>query len=25
MQFDRYEAAPKSIREEIIKKNGGNV
>ena len=22
MQFDRYEAAPKSIREEIIKKNG---
>ena len=24
MQFDRYEAAPKSIREEIIKKNGGN-
>jgi len=24
MQFDRYEAAPKSIREEIIK-NGGNV
>ena len=25
MHFDRYEAAPKSIREEIIKKNGGNV
>ena len=25
MQFDRYEVAPKSIREEIIKKNGGNV
>ena len=25
MQFYRYEAAPKSIREEIIKKNGGNV
>ena len=25
MQFDRYEAAPKSIREELIKKNGGNV
>ena len=25
MQFDRYEAAPKSIREEIIKENGGNV
>ena len=25
MQFDRYEAAPKSIREEIIKKNDGNV
>ena len=25
MIFDRYEAAPKSIREEIIKKNGGNV
>ena len=25
MQFDRYEAAPKSISEEIIKKNGGNV
>ena len=25
MQFDRYEAAPKSIREEIIEKNGGNV
>ena len=25
MQFDRYEAATKSIREEIIKKNGGNV
>ena len=25
MQFDRYEAAPKSIREKIIKKNGGNV
>ena len=25
MQFDRYEAAPKSIREEIIKKNGGTV
>ena len=25
MQFDRYEAAPKSIREEIIKKNGRNV
>ena len=25
MQFDRYEAEPKSIREEIIKKNGGNV
>ena len=25
MQFDRYEAAPKSNREEIIKKNGGNV
>ena len=25
MQFDRYEAAPKSIREVIIKKNGGNV
>ena len=25
MQFDSYEAAPKSIREEIIKKNGGNV
>ncbi len=25
MQFDRYESAPKSIREEIIKKNGGNV
>ena len=25
MQFDRYEAAPKSITEEIIKKNGGNV
>ena len=25
MQFDRYKAAPKSIREEIIKKNGGNV
>ncbi len=25
MQFDRYEAAPKSIREEIIKKNGGNI
>ena len=25
MQFDRYEAAPKSIREEIIKKNCGNV
>ena len=25
MQFDRYEAAPKSIREEIIKKNGGNL
>ena len=25
MQFDRYEAAPKSIREEVIKKNGGNV
>ena len=25
MQFDRYEAAPKSIREEIIKKNAGNV
>ena len=25
MQFDRYEAAPKSIREEIIKKNGGYV
>ena len=25
MQFDRCEAAPKSIREEIIKKNGGNV
>ena len=25
MQFDRYEAAPKSIREEIIKKYGGNV
>ena len=25
MQFDRYEAAPKSMREEIIKKNGGNV
>ena len=25
MQYDRYEAAPKSIREEIIKKNGGNV
>ena len=25
MQFDRYEAAPKSIREEIVKKNGGNV
>ena len=25
MQFDRYEAAPTSIREEIIKKNGGNV
>ena len=25
MQFDRYEAAPKSIREEIIRKNGGNV
>ena len=23
MQFDRYEAAPKSIREEIIKKNKG--
>lgn len=24
MQFDRYEPVPKSIREEIIKKNGGN-
>ncbi|MFV0394775.1 MAG: elongation factor G [Coprobacillaceae bacterium] len=24
MIFDRYEAVPKSIREEIIKKNGGN-
>ena len=24
MQFDRYEAVPKSIREEIIKKNGSN-
>ena len=25
MQFDRYEAAPKSIREEIIKKNSGEA
>lgn len=25
MQFDHYEAVPKSIQEEIIKKNGGNV
>ena len=24
MQFDRYEAVPKSIKEEIIKKNSGN-
>ena len=24
MQFDRYEPVPKSIKEEIIKKNGGN-
>ena len=24
MRFDRYEPVPKSIREEIIKKNGGN-
>ncbi len=24
MLFDRYEAVPKSIRDEIIKKNGGN-
>ena len=24
MQFDRYEPVPKSIREEIIKKNSGN-
>lgn len=24
MQFDRYEQVPKSIREEIIKKNGGS-
>ncbi|MDD8049495.1 MAG: elongation factor G [Thomasclavelia sp.] len=24
MRFDRYEAVPKSIKEEIIKKNGGN-
>ena len=24
MIFDRYEPVPKSIREEIIKKNGGN-
>ena len=25
MQFDHYEAVPKSIQEEIIKKNGGNA
>ena len=24
MRFDRYEPVPKSIKEEIIKKNGGN-
>ena len=24
MQFERYEPVPKSIKEEIIKKNGGN-
>ena len=24
MKFDRYEQVPKSIKEEIIKKNGGN-
>ncbi len=25
MVFDHYEPAPKSIQEEIIKKNGGNT
>ncbi len=25
MTFDHYEAVPKSIQEEIIKKNGGGV
>ena len=24
MQFDRYEPVPKSIKEEIMKKNGNN-
>jgi elongation factor G len=25
MVFDHYEDVPKSIQEEIIKKNGGNA